>query len=106
MVLLHALRLAAIADWYVGCVSCFQSMDMDRRAVVKSAALGAAVAAPKLANAFECSPGEIDKTTGACPVPKNDVDKPSRSLAPSFRSLTTVAARAPAQSTRASPRAT
>jgi hypothetical protein len=57
-------------------------MDMDRRAVVKSAALGAAIATPKLANAFECSPAEIDVETGACPVPKNDVDKPKVSLAP------------------------
>jgi len=57
-------------------------MDMNRRAVVKSAALGAAVAAPKLANAFECSPAEIDPETGTCPVPKNDVDKPKVTLAP------------------------
>lgn len=72
-----------MSDWYVGIVwCCLQSMDMDRRAMVKSAGLGAAVSVPKLANAFECSPGEIDKTTGACPVPKNDVDKPKKSLAP------------------------
>lgn len=58
------------------------SMDMDRRAVVKSAALGAAISAPKLANAFECSPAEIDPETGTCPVPKNDIDKPKVSLAP------------------------
>jgi hypothetical protein len=65
----------------------WQSMDMNRRAVVKSAALGAAVAAPKLANAFECSPAEIDPETGTCPVPKNDVDKPKVTLAPMIQIL-------------------
>jgi len=57
-------------------------MDMDRRAIVKSAALGVALAGPKITNAFECSPGEIDKETGKCPVPKNDIDLSKKSLAP------------------------
>jgi len=57
-------------------------MDMDRRAIVKSAALGVALASPKITNAFECSPGEIDKETGKCPVPKNDIDLSKKSLAP------------------------
>lgn len=55
---------------------------MDRRAVVKSAALGVAITGPKIASAFECRPKEIDKETGKCPVPKNDVDVPKKSLAP------------------------
>ena len=59
-------------------------MDMDRRAIVKGAALGAAVSAPKLANAFECRPKQIDPETGACPIPKNDVDQPRVSLAPNL----------------------
>ena len=57
-------------------------MDMDRRAVLKSAAVGAAITGPKIANAWECSPAEIDPETGACPVPKNDIDRPKLTLAP------------------------
>jgi hypothetical protein len=78
----NAVRAVARVFAFLTLLRVWQSMDMNRRAVVKSAALGAAVAAPKLANAFECSPSEIDPETGACPVPKNDVDKPKVTLAP------------------------
>ena len=51
-------------------------------AALKSASLAAAVTGPRLANALECSPAEIDVNTGKCPVPVNDVDQPKVTLAP------------------------
>lgn len=53
--------------------------------MVKSASVAGPFSPLRPADAFECSPAEIDPSTGKCPVPKNDVDQPHVSLAPLIR---------------------